>query len=115
MQLQLRPAGDGRTMYLTDARGRVLPGQIAVAWEHGGPGRLASATVSFAIDGEKIEVVTDPVDNGDGTLPEALEAFSRLSEANKLRFIEAARPHPLDRAFAKFSTSLDRLRDGIRS
>lgn len=101
-------------MYLTDGRGRALPGQVAVAWSHDGVGEIASATVTFDIDGTQIAVVADPVETADGTLPEALEAFARLSEANKLRFIEAARPHPLDRALAKFGASLDALRDALR-
>lgn len=115
MQLQLRPVNDGRSMVLTDLAGRALPGQTAVAWTQGSPGQLGEATVTFAINGKTIQVVADPVETGDGTLPEALEAFARLSDANKLRFIEAARPHPLDRAFAKMGVALNALTEALKS
>lgn len=102
-------------MYLTDGAGRVLPGQKAVSWSHGGYGEIAEATVVFHIDGNGIAVVQDQIETGDGTLPEALEAFGRLSDANKLRFIEAARPHPLERAFAKANAALNTLADALKS
>lgn len=115
MQLQLRPVYDGRSMVLTDLAGRALPGQTAVAWTQGSPGQLGEATVTFAIDGKTIQVVADPIETGHGTIPEALEAFGRLSDANKLRFIEAARPHPLDRAFAEMNAALKTLADAFKS
>lgn len=115
MQLQLRPTGDGRTMTMTDAKGRTLGCQTAVAWSHEGPDFYGEATVTFVIDGTSLMVVADQIETGDGTLPDALEAFARLSDANKLRFIEAARPHPLDRAFAEMNAALNTLADAFKS
>lgn len=115
MQLQLRPAGDGRTMYLTDLRGRALPGQVAVAWTHDGPGDYAQAVVTFFIDGTEIVVVADPIETGNGTLPDALDAFALLSDANKLRFIEAARPAPVDRGRQLLAQAFDALRAAVLS
>ena len=107
MQLQLRPdPRDRRTMYLTDAAGRILPCQTGVVWSHGGPGEVAQAVVTFNIDGDKLAVVADPVETGYGTLPEALEAFGRLSSANKVRFLQAAEPPPTDRNFHRFKLAV---------
>lgn len=114
MQLQVRPAGDGRTILLTDTKGRRLPGQFSVDWRQDDPQSLPAIVVTFLVDGTQIEVVGDNVETGRGSLPEALEAFALLSDANKLRFIEAARPHPLERTFAKFAAALDTLAEATR-
>lgn len=115
--LQLRPAGDGRTMIMTDHEGRALPGQVAVEWEHGEPGSYPTARITFAVDGRNIIVCGEAVSVPAGTLPEALAAWAALSEANKVRFLKAAEPSPhaaglerLKAAFADFAATVERMK-----
>lgn len=115
MPLQLRPTDDGRSMVLTDAAGRTLGLQTMVSWHQGGPDEYGSATIQFIIDGKTLVVMADRVETGDETLPEALEAFGRLSPANKRRFVEAAAPRPQDPAMAELNASFAALRATFRS
>ena len=85
MNLEIRRTDD-RTMVLTDDAGRALPGQVGVAWSHGGPGSLAEITVRFHVDGNTIRLADGPPTGPKGSLPEASAAYAALSDDNRARF-----------------------------